>query len=63
MDAGARSLIRQRYVQLLFLIASLGNVVGMYVEYRFYATAAAYGNANAGFFADYQLALSSAALL
>jgi ATP/ADP translocase len=57
------ALLRQPYVRTLLVISALGTVAGMYVEFRFYAVTYQSGAANAGFFADYQIALSLAALV
>lgn len=58
-----RALGSQPYVQALFAISALGTLVGLYVEFRFYAFASASGYAHARFFATYYFLLSFVSLL
>lgn len=60
---GLAALARQPYVKILFVISAVASLVGMYVEFRFYAAAYALGSANAGFFANYYFILSLASLV
>jgi AAA family ATP:ADP antiporter len=55
-------LAKRPYVRVLFTISALANLVGMYVDFRFYSVAFAEGHANAGFFASYSLILFAVSL-
>ena len=57
---------RDRYTQLLVLIAMATALVGVLIEFQFYLAAGTSGNSgrqNADFFANFYLFLSASALL
>ncbi len=58
--AGVLPLLGDRYVALLAAIALLGSVVGVLIEFQFYASAA--GRSSATTFADFYFYLNAAAL-